>query len=643
MADVVRAGVAAAVDEEGGRAGDAAEVGGLDVLRDACGARVAPHVAVEALQVEAEPLGVPAQVGDAQPALVVEEQVVHGPERALLGGRLRGLGGDLGPRVDVGERQVPPHVADVVAEVGEQGADGGLRAPAVGAFEVAVLDDGDGGVVRPAHLVASGVDGHREVDQGFRAAEQGPAALRLGEAAECGGHRPGQQGGTEQGGEDADLRLGEVPAVEGERRDQQGHGESDTRDGAARADRAPADGRADPAPGRGGRGEGGAEYGGGLAEDESAGDAPGDGRGEGAVQLARADPDARVGEGEQRHHGIAGPRVEGALEPFVGGDRRGEAAPGGAFELGGGLLAEAPEQPARAFEVVAGRGVGVGQQSHHEAGDHGVDARFEEGDPDGERQDRVPGALPQPGRADGQDEGEEADGGQQRGQRDVAAVGEGDHGEGDEVVHHGDREDEGAQPWRQPAAPEQGEDPEGEGGVRGHGGPPAVLRAVSRVEGEVDQRGHGEAARARDERQRDAAPVAQLAHVELAPRLKADDEEEQRHQTAVDPLAQAERDAEGPDPYGEDGVPDRPVRAGVRVRPHQCRNHGREEDGRAARLGAQEVAPRGADAVPALGPARVRVACPGCRHAAILPPAPRTHRPRPARPGCAAGAAGDRS
>ena len=56
--DVVGAGVAAAVDEEGGRAGDAAEVGAVDVLGDAAGARVLAQVSLEALDVEAQLLGV---------------------------------------------------------------------------------------------------------------------------------------------------------------------------------------------------------------------------------------------------------------------------------------------------------------------------------------------------------------------------------------------------------------------------------------------------------------------------------------------------------------------------------------------------------------------------------------------------------
>ena len=48
-------------------------------------------------------------------------------------------------------------------------------------------------------------------------------------------------------------------------------------------------------------------------------------------------------------------------------------------------------------------------------------------------------------------------------------------------------------------------------------------------------------------RQQQPPAVAQIAEIELAPRLKADDEEEQRHQARVDPVAQVERDARAAD------------------------------------------------------------------------------------------------
>ena len=62
-------------------------------------------------------------------------------------------------------------------------------------------------------------------------------------------------------------------------------------------------------------------------------------------------------------------------------------------------------------------------------------------------------------------------------------------------------------------------------------GPPRLKR-------EVDQHRHRHPAEPGEHRQRDAPSLSQLAHVELAARLEADHEEEQRHQALVDPVAQ---------------------------------------------------------------------------------------------------------
>ena len=64
------------------------------------------------------------------------------------------------------------------------------------------------------------------------------------------------------------------------------------------------------------------------------------------------------------------------------------------------------------------------------------------------------------------------------------------------------------------------------------------------VEGQVDRDRAPPSRRApASERQREPPPLAQLAEVELAARLEPDDEEEERHQPAVHPVAQVERDA----------------------------------------------------------------------------------------------------
>ena len=165
--------MAAAVDEEGRRAGDAAQVGAVDVLGDAGSTGVVVQVVGEPFDVESELLGVADEVAEGEGVLVVEQQVVHLPERALVGGGLGGLRGKLGVGMDVAERQVPPDVADV-AEVAEELADDRLRLPAVGTLEVAVLDKRDRRLERPANVVALRIDVDVEVDERLRGAEQRP-------------------------------------------------------------------------------------------------------------------------------------------------------------------------------------------------------------------------------------------------------------------------------------------------------------------------------------------------------------------------------------------------------------------------------------------------------------------------------------
>ena len=199
----------------------------------------------EAVDVEAELLGVADQVVRAKRVLVLEQEVVHLPERALVGGRLGGLGGELGVRVDVVERQVPPDVADV-AEVAQELADDRLRLAAVGALEVAVLDDRDRRVERPADVVALRIDVDVEVDERLGGAEQGADPQAPRQQRRGAEEQPGEERRAEGGAEDAELRLLELRAVEGERRDEQRDGEADPGDRAAAGDRRPADRRPQP-------------------------------------------------------------------------------------------------------------------------------------------------------------------------------------------------------------------------------------------------------------------------------------------------------------------------------------------------------------------------------------------------------------
>ena len=98
----------------------------------------------EALDVEFQLLGVADQVARLEGVLVVEHEVVHLPERVLVGRGLCGLGGKLSMGVDVVQRQVSPDIADLCAEIAEELADDRFRLPAIGTLEVSVLEQRHG-------------------------------------------------------------------------------------------------------------------------------------------------------------------------------------------------------------------------------------------------------------------------------------------------------------------------------------------------------------------------------------------------------------------------------------------------------------------------------------------------------------------
>jgi hypothetical protein len=108
--------------------GHGAEVGAVDVIGDT--ARSGPHAQIfcEAVDVDVELLRIADQIVQAECILMVEQQVVHFPERALVRGGLRRLGRSLRVRMDVVERQVAPDVADAGVLIGRFGASPGATA-----------------------------------------------------------------------------------------------------------------------------------------------------------------------------------------------------------------------------------------------------------------------------------------------------------------------------------------------------------------------------------------------------------------------------------------------------------------------------------------------------------------------------------
>jgi hypothetical protein len=94
--------VAASVHEERRRAGDAAAIGTVDVSRHPAGSDVAAKVVAKSVDVETELAGVAHEISRHELVLMLEEQVVHRPERTLQSGGFGCFGGGLRVWMDIG-------------------------------------------------------------------------------------------------------------------------------------------------------------------------------------------------------------------------------------------------------------------------------------------------------------------------------------------------------------------------------------------------------------------------------------------------------------------------------------------------------------------------------------------------------------
>ena len=124
--------------------------------------------------------------------------------------------------------------------------------------------------------------------------------------------------------------------------------------------------------------------------------------------------EAGVGQREQRHHHVAGERMEQLLVALVGRDRRAQAGAGGLGQLGVGLLAEHPEQVRGPLEVRAGRRIGDRQQAHRQPDDDRVDPGLQKRHPGDRPEHGVDAAVVHPALAGGQDEHADAQADDQR-------------------------------------------------------------------------------------------------------------------------------------------------------------------------------------------------------------------------------------
>ena len=218
--------------------------------------------------------------------------------------------------MDVVQREMPPDVAQVT-EVAEQLADDRLGLAAVGALEIAVLDDRHGRLRRPSDVVASGIDGIVQVDDHVRGSEQRPDPETLGKQRGRAEDEPGRQRGAQCRAEHAELRLLQLRSSEREAGDQQRDGEADAGDGAAARERGPADRRPQPAAAHSRHEPRAAQHAGRLSHDVPDQDPQRDRRAERAREEAAVDHDAGVRKGEEGHDHVARPGVIELLQPLV--------------------------------------------------------------------------------------------------------------------------------------------------------------------------------------------------------------------------------------------------------------------------------------------------------------------------------------
>ena len=206
-----------------------------------------------------------------------------------------------------------------------------------------------------------------------------------------------------------------------------------------------------------------------------------------------------------------------------------------------------------------------------------------------------------------------------------------------QVIDDRDRQQERAHPIRKPR-PGEGQHPQGERGVRGHRGAPAVGRGTAGVQGQVNRDRHQQAAQPGHDRERKPLPFPQLTHVELAAGLQAEDEEEKGHQAAVHPAAKIHGHFRAAEPDQQSRVPHGLVGGRAGIRPDEGGQRHRHQDRGAAGLGAQEPAQRRLQAELPHCPRRERASRSGPHLVRQgVPPRARKWAARAAPQGCAPG------
>ncbi len=155
--------VANAIDEERGRALDAALAATFDAGPHVRRVEAAAEVAGEAIGVEPDFPRVVDDRGRTEIGRVRVQNVVHVPEAALRVGGFGGFRGPFGVTVNVDERKVTVDVTKAGAELLAKLLNDGICGGAIGAFVIAVMDKNVGGVQGP-EVVVPLVSGRNQFD-----------------------------------------------------------------------------------------------------------------------------------------------------------------------------------------------------------------------------------------------------------------------------------------------------------------------------------------------------------------------------------------------------------------------------------------------------------------------------------------------
>ena len=184
----------------------------------------------------------------------------------------------------------------------------------------------------------------------------------------------------------------------------------------------------------------------------------------------------------------------------------------------------------------------------------------------------------------------------QPGDVDRVGVEERDHHDRHEIVgdHRGREEDA---KLHRDTVPEQHEHRDGERGVRRDGHPPRVP-VLLRGDDEKDECGKDHPPERGGDRERGGARRRETPDGQLAFDLEADHEEEDRQQSVVDPVDDAEREPTRAEPDADRRLPEREERRAERRVADDDGDHGHQQEQKPRRWRpAREVQRRGVDAV----------------------------------------------